>query len=1556
MFYINIRVFREVLILELNKVQSRFNNVEHKKSKQLPQAEIEEFDCSQSPSNPEYYKNCKGISFKGHPFVDDVKSTERTKNVKLDDENFTIKSYKKEDKDYILTDDGTLYWLRYSKNKDKNAQTVLASKLYNLAGVKTPDMRVYETEHGMNGYVSEYTGGESAESNPQALYDAFAADAWLGNWNTYNHGNTVLGTDGNVVKLVTAGSLEYRASGKKKDSFDSEVTELKTMREPSTNPQGAGLLKDMSDDDLKASLEKVANIKKNDIILAVNQSQVEDKQKMIDTLLARQEYIKNELDKLNMPPEDTVTEDFEADKKEIHSFTNDSQRGVELSDVEKVTPDIRARRRMQLNNYLNGYYISEDDDFSRYQKHDVEKVKQALLLHPEKREAFEDILDVSFWEYKGRRDLYYTHNLGCFADVPEDKLKTVAHLATFKNQGYILPINEPYDYKKLNDIPTDKLNYIVYNCHLKTIDSILEMNKKSFDDIKYAKNLSKKYDIPDNLANNIIKFATDENGGIPRYKKDAMHALLKKSDVFKKGYGSYYGGGPTCLLSSVLKCCDSEEKTDYILNTVMPKYEKVVSEYDQNSQYDVANLSKDGADFDLEMDKIKYFRDNNYTYDYEFKVNSHITTREELDIHKDCTSSGMSDHDAMQTLFHSDHYNFETKEKTYDHDSINFAKEIYKSNLHKVNLFNDYLIDYNYHPERRELIKNDVEKIKERGLTDIIIIDRNPPVNQSYCANPNNKRHLLKEEVEILKDVPLEKMDKIKSLFDIPERKSRQFTIDELIVLSDIDEQANGTIQKHGLYNSTLSADQVITLANMQESTLAEMDKRGLTKLFTIKRENESYSEIAGYFNGFNKSDWNKAESRYFKNDNIPNTGHSVSLEQFKSLLNLDDKTYNDILSRNLFNKCCFDTIFQYIDLVEYNSASDISDLSSAQKRTLLKKLVKYNRDLFGNELNPPIIPRSQKEYCATMNNLVNSIGLNAKPISDEVKADYYDALDSLENIYGEFMNTDFTEVGAKLELKYSKAEFLKDIEKYLSRLSERDRAKVTNYFGFEYKQYPDGSRKMNGYPFNNEKEVFRNPEYNAQVSATIEGIRTFVKNFSEENEIVPNDTISPTLAKELNKITKAFPELNTIIGKEQHKTHSYTVDIHSLNVLQNIMKNPRYRYLPDSDRHALQTVALFHDLTKLENAVDKTLPDFSAFDTYHLIKKLGMSEERNLQIYQLIKNHDFNEKYTPSNAQDYAYELRQGNNFLMECIMSEADLKAVDRGETFYSRYGGKLKDAEANVSKLVDHIQKTAICLPQTKIPKASELRVDGNIVQEEISYDSNGERIRNKVIYLKPNINLKDIGFKEDTKVEDFNVLVHGLDHGEQSAIFNALGQVDSNALLSTSYVNYGKNNYHVFRQQGFILDVAGDDIGAGYYHDFGSGYGKNLNALKKDYIFGTTMNDYRNYMSDCLKKELSISDEEYKKLYPSISDKSITELDKTHPDVAKAIRNVINNMDEGKRKYGRQYNEMLVARPKIQAVFYQGTKGKGSQKYDYESIPVFLREYAAKNDVPIIYFGE
>lgn len=53
-----------------------------------------------------------------------------------------------------------------------------------------------------------------------------------------------------------------------------------------------------------------------------------------------------------------------------------------------------------------------------------------------------------------------------------------------------------------------------------------------------------------------------------------------------------------------------------------------------------------------------------------------------------------------------------------------------------------------------------------------------------------------------------------------------------------------------------------------------------------------------------------------------------------------------------------------------------------------------------------------------------------------------------------------------------------------------------------------------------------------------------------------------------------------------------------------------------------------------------------------------------------------------------------------------------------------------------------------------------------------------------------------------------------------------------------------------------------------------------------------------------------------------------------------------------------NEILILRPKIQAIFFEGKyKDDGTPgQYTVDKVPEYLRKYAADNDLPIIYFGE
>ena len=255
------------------------------------------------------------------------------------------------------------------------------------------------------------------------------------------------------------------------------------------------------------------------------------------------------------------------------------------------------------------------------------------------------------------------------------------------------------------------------------------------------------------------------------------------------------------------------------------------------------------------------------------------------------------------------------------------------------------------------------------------------------------------------------------------------------------------------------------------------------------------------------------------------------------------------------------------------------------------------------------------------------------------------------------------------------------------------------------------------------------------------------------------------------------------------------------------------------------------------------------------------------------------------------------------------------------------------------------------ETRIPKADELIVDGDIVKE-ITKDG----ITNRVIYLRPGQDLSKVGFDKGVTSDEFNAIVHALDYEEQSTVFRALGIVDSDALLSASWVNKGKGNYKVFRGQGYILKVDCDDIHAGLPVDFGSGYKKDYDTLLNEYLFGYERSNVRKYWSDEVKKKFELDEEGYKKFNDRIKNKSFDQIKSEEPETARKIQEIIDDMEVKRRAGGRNYNEWLVSRPEIQGGFFWGKNPNTGKTKTISDVPLFIREYLAEHNLPLIFLGE
>ena len=64
---------------------------------------------------------------------------------------------------------------------------------------------------------------------------------------------------------------------------------------------------------------------------------------------------------------------------------------------------------------------------------------------------------------------------------------------------------------------------------------------------------------------------------------------------------------------------------------------------------------------------------------------------------------------------------------------------------------------------------------------------------------------------------------------------------------------------------------------------------------------------------------------------------------------------------------------------------------------------------------------------------------------------------------------------------------------------------------------------------------------------------------------------IEPEIKEVLDGLIKGMPEFTAIVGKNNMEPYAFSVDIHTLKVLQSAMNNPLYQTLGDLDKTILK-------------------------------------------------------------------------------------------------------------------------------------------------------------------------------------------------------------------------------------------------------------------------------------------------------------------------------------------------------------------------------------------------
>ena len=731
---------------------------------------------------------------------------------------------------------------------------------------------------------------------------------------------------------------------------------------------------------------------------------------------------------------------------------------------------------------------------------------------------------------------------------------------------------------------------------------------------------------------------------------------------------------------------------------------------------------------------------------------------------------------------------------------------------------------------------------------------------------------------------------------------------------------------------------------------------------------------------------------------------NNVSIEQYQQLLAQINKEELATWAENDIVIGC-----QLSGLI---GKQNINEIPLSQKRSILKTLVSCNSNLFGitDKLKgkAALIPRNQEEYCELLPALVRSLGIETNKLSAEQITHTNTTTQNLSKSLAKLSDSDFAKLSISQE--YSREDFINTVLEKTKDLSEAERQKVFDYYGFELLKNDTNKTgcTLYGYPVNLNNGHKLAEINDVKTKAVVESLRNDVVKFSKNNRIKCEN---PQVEQFLNEIVEVLPEIRTMIGKAQHGNngtrgaHDFDVMKHSLKVMQKISQDPNFAKLNESDKKVMLLASLMHDITKSEGHPDGYHAENGAFDVFFISKKFNLTPEEETKLYKICKYHEWLNFVNTSKSEDeltkrlqsVAFDLQQDNLVDMAEIFTHADLRAVKADDSFHDTKVGKSRvdfngnvrsfgeSADVYIARIKEYqkeLQKSQPILPVTKFPQASRMKqaittvnADGSTNLKGVYQDKDG------IVVIKFNEmtdesweaigfpkgtsakgvkakGLNNSGAETDVETGNIHFFVHGLEYSNQLAKFDAFSLVDSDALLSVSYAERPESKYRFFRTQGVLLDIPTKYVYGGGNTDSGSGCGKNIQEFKDYYIFGGRRESERLYISNLVKEATGMSDTEYVQFVKNNENKSMLEIEPA--EIREKIIQKFATINSNVRKGNREYNEMYGSNPQVMGVFAYSRKGEVNQPIDFlnniDGRIHFLKEYAKERDLPFIVFGD
>lgn len=200
-------------------------------------------------------------------------------------------------------DTNTQWYIKQPQSEDHVRNEILAARLYELAGVKVPEIKPTMFE-GNPAVASKIIDGSTLNKFQLQTWvkteigKDMPIDAWLANWDTVGTGKDNIIFDnysGLPYRIDMGGALRYRAKGEPKgDKFGADVTELKTFLDPNINKDAADIFGGVNKQLTWDAVKRLEQIEPGQIAKVIEQWGPHDeaeKVSLFNTLLTRKQAV-----------------------------------------------------------------------------------------------------------------------------------------------------------------------------------------------------------------------------------------------------------------------------------------------------------------------------------------------------------------------------------------------------------------------------------------------------------------------------------------------------------------------------------------------------------------------------------------------------------------------------------------------------------------------------------------------------------------------------------------------------------------------------------------------------------------------------------------------------------------------------------------------------------------------------------------------------------------------------------------------------------------------------------------------------------------------------------------------------------------------------------------------------------------------------------------------------------------------------------------------------------------------------------------------------------------